>query len=439
MIRVSRSWVHAAALATLLLPACGASLRTHEAKTPLEVSKSGGNHGGGDGSEDARGGTHELQLEPLRIEVVPDAEGKLTATATDARTLFDEGNDALMQRQYDQALTAYERLVVDFPGSALVPAAFYNAGIAWEGKADFPQAADRYRRAVAAAPAGSKDGRDAAFRLGAVLAESKQFADSVATFEKLLDTDTLDAEDRLEGLARLGYALVELKDYTGAEEVLRQALAFHKDAAARGEISSNYFASMAQYYLAVIPHRQFRAVPLRYPEEQMGRDLEHKSELFMLAEERYTRLIEGYPNPYWTTAAIYQIGLMYKEFWDDFMAVPMPPDMTPAGGKEYVKLLNQNKDLRKLLEKSLYVHEKNVVHSREVGLQSVWVDASEVRAGEVKTIMARQQRGELIPPGTAAPAVIASGENEGAEPKSPEGASSSKDGAIDYVPGRREL
>ena len=432
MKRAPTSWLcTSAALALLIAPACSGSLRQQPATTPLAK-------GPGATAADARGGTHELQLEPLRIEVVPGEDGKLTTVATDARTLFDEGNDELMQRHFDQALVAYERLVADFPGSALVPAAFFNAGIAWEGKDDYAQAADRYRRAIAAAPVGSKDGRDASFRLGAVLAESKQFSDSVATFEKLLDTDTLDAEERLEGLARLGYALVELKDYTGAEEVLRQALAFHKDAAARGEISSNYFASMAQYYLAVIPHRQFRAVPLRYPEEQMGRDLEHKSELFMLAEERYTRLIEGYPNPYWTTAAIYQIGLMYKEFWDDFMAVPLPPNMTPAGGKEYVKLLNQNKDLRKLLEKSLYVHEKNVVHSREVGLQSVWVEASEVRAGEVKTIMSRQQKGELFQPGTVPGPADPAGD-EGGEPKSPAGTASSKDGANEYIPGRQEL
>jgi tetratricopeptide (TPR) repeat protein len=430
-----RSWLSAFALATFVLPACGGSLRQQGAKSTTTAA-SGKPASTDDGSGDARGGTRELDLEPLRIEVVPDASGKLTTTATDARTLFEEGNDLLMQRQYDQALAAYERLVADFPGSTLVSAAFYNAGIAWEGKNDFAQAADRYRRAVAAAAPNSKDGRDAAFRLGAVLAESKQFAESVSTFEKLLDTDTLDAEERLEALSRLGYALVELKDYTGAEEVLRQALAYHKEAAARGDISTNYFASMAQYYLAVIPHRQFRAVPLRYPEEQMGRDLEHKSELFMLAEERYTRLIEGYPNPYWTTAAIYQIGLMYKEFWDDFMAVPLPSGMTAAGGKEYVKLLNENKDLRKLLEKSLYVHEKNVVHSREVGLQSVWVDASEVRAGEVKQIIARQQKGELIQPGSVA-APDGSTE-EGSEPKGAD-ASASKDGATDYIPARQEL
>ena len=30
-----------------------------------------------------------------------------------------------------------------------------------------------------------------------------------------------------------------------------------------------------------------------------------------------------------------------------------------------MKLLNDNKELKKLLEKSLYVHEKNVVHSRD--------------------------------------------------------------------------
>jgi tetratricopeptide (TPR) repeat protein len=435
MNRVPKSWLRTTitattTAATLLLSACGASLRSSPA-TPAAVAAPAAD-------KDARGGTRELELEPLRIEVVPNDEGRLTTTATDARTLFDEGNDALMQREFDQALASYERLVADFPGSSLVPAALYNAGVAWEGKDDYQQAADRYRRAAALAPAGSKDGRDAAFRLGAVLAEAKHFSESVVTFEKLLDTDVLGPEERLEGLARIGYALVELKDYTGAEEVLRQALAYHKEEAARGVIPSNYYASMAQYYLAVIPHRQFRAVPLRYPEEQMGKDLEHKSELFMLAEERYSRLIEAYPNAYWTTAAIYQIGQMYKEFWDDFMAVPMPKDMTAAGAKEYVKLLNQNPDLKKLLEKSLYVHQKNVVHSRNVGLESVWVDASEVRAGEVKTIMARQQKGELFQPGTAPGPTTPPG-NEGVEPESPATGTPGNSGANEYIPGRQEL
>jgi tetratricopeptide (TPR) repeat protein len=423
-----------AALLALVLAACGGSLRGNRSTTPGASSDDA--VAGRDTSGDARGGTHELVLEPLRIEVVENDAGQLSTTATDARTLFEEGNDALMQKQFDQALADYDRLVADFPASQLVPAALYNAGIAWEGKGDYAQAADRYRRAVALATPGSKDGRDAAFRLGAVLAESKQFGESVATFEKLLETDTLDAEERLEGLARLGYALVELKDYTGAEEVLRQALAYHKDAAARGELSSNYFASMAQYYLAVIPHRQFRAVPLRYPETQMSRDLEHKSELFMLAEERYTRLIENYPSPYWTTAAIYQIGQMYKEFWDDFMTVQLPDGMTEAGAREYVKLLNENKELKKLLEKSLYVHEKNVVHSREVGLATVWVDASEVRAGEVKAIMARQQKGELFRPGTLPGPADPAGD-EGVEPASAGGQTDRQND--EYVPGRQEL
>ncbi len=424
----------AACTLVLVVPGCGGSLRSQgSTTTPVTGDKAPSS------DTDARGGTRELTLEPMRIEVVQQDDGQLTTTATDARTLFEEGNDALMQRQYDQALALYDRLVADFPGSALVSAASYNAGIALEGKGELGAAADRYRRALALAPAGSKDGRDASFRLGAVLAESKQFTDSVAVFEQLLGLDALGAEERIEALARLGYALVELKDYTGAEEVLRQALAYHKDVAARGEVESNYFASMAQYYLAVIPHRQFRAVPLRYPEEQMGRDLEHKSELFMLAEERYTRLIENYPSPYWTTAAIYQIGQMYKEFWDDFLSVPLPPGMTESGGREYVKLLNDNKELKKLLEKSLYVHEKNVVHSRDVGIQTVWVDASNVRASEVKSILSRQQKGELFHPGTVPGPANPAGD-EGLVPDAPtDGSAKTSDGSSEYIPGRQDL
>jgi tetratricopeptide (TPR) repeat protein len=422
----------------VLAAACGGSLRQVN-DSPIRPGADG--EAGDRGPDaDARGGTRQLELEPLRIEVVQKDDGTLTTEASDARSLFEEGNDALMQRRYDEALAFYDRLVADFPGSTLIGAAHYNAGIALEGKSDWAAAADRYRRAMATSPAGAEEARDAAFRLGAVLAEGKQYAAAAETFEKLLDRDDLTAEDRLEGLARLGYVLVELKDYEGAEEVLRSGLAWHKEQSQRGEIESNYFASMAQYYLAVIPHRQFRAVPLRYPEEQMGRDLEHKSELFLISYDRYMMLIDQFPNAYWTTAAIYQLGQMHKEFWDDFWAVPLPAGMSEAGVKEYVKLLNDNKEIGKLLEKSLFFHEKNVVLSRDAGIATVWVDASEVRATEVKDLLGRQQKGEMFQPGQVPGPADAAGD-EGLEPRLPGTGQTTHDGTApaEYIPGRRNL
>jgi tetratricopeptide (TPR) repeat protein len=386
----------------------------------------------------ARGGTRELSFEPVQIEVSSGPSGETTAVVTDARTLFDQGNDALFQRRFDDALVAYDTLIRDFPGSALVGAALYNAGVACEGKGDFAQAAERYRKALAALPTDTRDAIDTSFRLGAVLAELGRFDESQKVFEGLLDTDRLTPTERLEGLARLGFALVELKDYVGAEDVLRSALAYHKELAAAGSLDSKEHGAMAQYYLAVIAHRQFRAMPLRYPEEQMGRDLDRKSELFLLAQDRYWKVIDEYPNPYWTTAAVYQMGQMFLEFWDDFMAVPPPAGMTPEGLKEYVKLLNQNPQLRKLLEKSLYFHETNVVKAKEHGFQTVWIDGSVERARQVKALLERQQRGELFAPGRAPGGSDAPGA-EGEAPTFGQPGAGSAPASSEYTPGRTNL
>src|SRR5687768_14709280 len=74
-----------------------------------------------------------IELEPLRIDVVDGPDGP-RAEAYDARMLLEEGNDALMQRRFDEALEKYQHLATDFPDSALVLPALYNSGLALEGK-----------------------------------------------------------------------------------------------------------------------------------------------------------------------------------------------------------------------------------------------------------------------------------------------------------------
>src|SRR5690606_18188551 len=72
-----------------------------------------------------------IELEPLRIEVVRDEiTGETTFEATDARSLFDAGNEALVTGKHEEALGRYDRLLADFPDSSLVAPALYNAGLA---------------------------------------------------------------------------------------------------------------------------------------------------------------------------------------------------------------------------------------------------------------------------------------------------------------------
>ncbi|MBI4512426.1 MAG: tetratricopeptide repeat protein [Deltaproteobacteria bacterium] len=367
-------------------PKQGSPLRTHP---PVEASAQA--------SSESEGAGSVIHLEPLRIDVSPGPGGE--ARVYDARTLLEEGNESLVQGQYDVALQQYDRLVRDFPGSSLIPAALYNAGLASEGKGDFTTAAERYRNAIERIPPGSRDSLDAHYRLGAVLAELRQFADSSRIFESVLDHENLSVQDRMEALARLGYALVELGDFSGAEEVLRGGIKFRRDLRPDEALDSPYFVAMCQYYLGDIPRRQFEAIPLRLPAQQLDLDIEQKSELFLLARDRYMKTVE-YGDPNWGTAAVFQIGTMYREFWNDFMAVPVPPDLTGQEVDAYVKLVNENQELRRLLEKSILYHERNIAMSKRARVDSPWTEASLVAVEEVLRIVAGQQKGEYIRPGT---------------------------------------
>jgi tetratricopeptide (TPR) repeat protein len=341
-----------------------------------------------------------VELEPMRIDVVETPTGQ-EAHAYDARSLLEEGNEALLLHKYDDALGAYDHLLKDFPDSKLVPPALFNAGQALEGKEDWAAAAERYRRLLRDAgnvPETKEDRKSAYFRLAAVLAESGQYEASAKTLEEVLDWDDLAPDERVEGLARLGFSLVETKDFAGGEEVLRSAISFYGEKSGTTHFESSYFVAMAQFYLGEIPHQQFLAIPMRYPEEQMRRDVEQKSQLFLLARDRYVKTVD-YKSPYWATAAVYQVAAMYKEFWDEWMAVPIPADFKPEEAKEYVKQVNEEPQLRKLLEKALFFHEKNIAMARNANLATPWSRQSETDVDAVRQVIARQQRGDFVTPG----------------------------------------
>jgi hypothetical protein len=94
---------------------------------------------------------------------------------------------------------------------------------------------------------------------------------------------------------------------------------------------------------------------------------------------------------------------MYKEFWDAWMAVPVPADFNPAEAREYVKQVNEEPQLRKLLEKALFFHEKNIAMARNAKVATAWSRQSEVDVEGVRKLLAQLQRGETVTPGTPGP------------------------------------
>lgn len=286
-------------------------------------------------------------------------------------------------------MAGYDRLLRDFPDSRYTYAALYNAGLSYEGQKRYDEAAARYRRIVNERPAG-KDVLDALFRLGACLAEGKDWAGSREVFTTLLKRQDLHLSDRVEAMSRLGLAQVELSDLEAGERTFRQALDYFKDNEEEERLESGFFLSMAQFYLANIQHRYFRLAPLRLPQKQLEQDIEAKARIFLTAQSRYIEAIRfagKLQDPVWATAAGFQIGALYREMFDSLLTSPLPPELDTDEKKQvYADVLKEK--LRGLLEKARHVHEKNVEMAQRIGVDNDWVRRSSEQLQELDRLLA---------------------------------------------------
>ena len=350
----------------------------------------------GDGDQSAGDSVDEgkvIDLEPIRIEVVGrDKVGDPELQAFDARSLLDSGNAAMAEERYDDAIVHYEKLLTVFPDSRLAPSAVYNIGLAYEGKDDYDAAIEQYR-ILARDDKLAKEAIEAHMRIGGILAENKRWADAAQALREVLARTDLTHGNKIEAMARLGYVSLEQKDYTNAEAVLREAIQYYEKLTTG--LETNYFIAMSHYYLAQIPHRQFRAWPMRLPDEQLKKDFARKTDLVRLAYDRYVDAVQ-IQHAYWATASGYQLSQIYKEFWDDIMLAPIPDHLSPEAKDIYRRELHDQ--VRVLLQKAVDGHSKNVELSEAYRTATPWSEASRQRAAEIAEILARESSGELVVP-----------------------------------------
>jgi tetratricopeptide (TPR) repeat protein len=344
-----------------------------------------------------------IDLEPMVIEVVRDERGGRAVVAFDARQLFDEGNAALKAGDGARALATYDRMLAEFPDSALASAARYNAGLALELAGDLDGAVARYEAALVGTIA-ARDAIDAELRVGAVRAEQGRFADAIARFEAVLAKPAVPVPTRIEATSRLGFALLESRDLPAAEQALNRAIALYEEEMLRVPLEGDYYVGMAYFYLAEIPHRQYVELPIRLPEAQMAKDVEAKAALVLVAQGRYEDTI-GFGNLHWATASGYQIAAMQEELWQALVSAPIPPQLGAQAAAIYVREVRAL--ARKHLEKALVVHQKNVALAEANRTPTEYGGRSRRRAIEVAAILARDAAGETVPSSVMAPAAAA--------------------------------
>ena len=323
-----------------------------------------------------------LDMEPIKIEAIKDGEG-VRIDAFDAAELFEYAGKALSERRFDEAIGGYQKLLKNFPDSTYVRPTFYNLGLAQIGKKDWPSAIESFKTLIDRFPT-HEDAKDSMFQLGACYAEQSNWPASAEVFARLLDRKDLKAEDRIEAVARRGFAQFNLGDLDTAEKTFRSALTFKQQIDNEERLSTDFYLAFSQYHLGQIYQHRFSRAPLRLPESQMDKDLDEKARLLLMAQRAYIDTIK-YGNPGWASAAGFHVGSLYEELYDAFMNVPVPPELDKEAREVYLDELH--KKIRILLEKSLRWQRENLLMIERLGVATEWADKSKLAYAKVLRLL----------------------------------------------------
>jgi TolA-binding protein len=340
----------------------------------------------------------QYEMEPIKITAVNGPNG-VQVEAYDATELFEQAGKALSEKRYDDAIRAYDRMLKEFQESRYTRAALYNAGLAGQGKKDWSEAIARFRALVEGYP-DSADAKDGLFQLGATYAEIGNWPTSAEVFARALERKDLTGDDRIEALARRGYAQFQLKDLDTSERTFRSAVSFFHQIESAERLETDFYLALAMYHLGQVSHERFRAVPLRLPDKQMGADLEEKARLLLASQRQYIDTIK-LGNPAWASASGFQIGSLYEELYDSFIHAPVPPELTRPDAREKLRVYYDEvrKKIRVLLEKSVRTHESNLLMMERLGVHNEWRDKTKLAYAKIQRLLDPSYSPEFEPPG----------------------------------------
>jgi tetratricopeptide (TPR) repeat protein len=234
----------------------------------------------------------------------------------------------------------------------------------------------------------------ALMRRGACEAELAQWERSAASFRAARSGAELDPSAAVECHAREGFALFQLDRFDEAGATLQEGEQVYvaAEAEARERFATYYFVGMSRFYRAAIAHRRFREVRIRIPKAEMTADYEAKLQLLVAAQDAYRETIRA-RHVFWVSAAGYQMGRLFGEFYDAVMYAPVPTWLDARGRRIYYEELR--KQLRPVIEKAIWVFEKNLETARRLGYDNEFVRLSQEKLAHLRGIVLAPEAGEL--------------------------------------------
>ncbi len=326
-----------------------------------------------------------IALPPMEFGVV-QGEGGPRVEALDAEALYGEATRAYDRLQFLLAAEKYGLIADRFPASRFAAVAAFNAGLALEKATRFAEAVPRFEQAVKQARTQS-DADDALLRMAACQEALQDWAGLVATGGRLVGAD---GGRRLSPANRVAAYAIRGRGHEGtgalalAERDYRAALAVHQDHLGDAARESSAFVSLAQQRSAEIYFTLFASIHFRLPLDRMERDLEDKSNFFLMAQNGFLKALR-LRHPAWATVAGFRLGQLYEQMYDDLMSAEVPSDLTRDEVEVYYEELRG--EVRPLLERAIEIYERNIRLGQRFGRDDEWVRRTEGSLARLKDIL----------------------------------------------------
>jgi tetratricopeptide (TPR) repeat protein len=333
-----------------------------------------------------------VDLDIIRITAhtrAPGGDPELTSVAS--ADLFQQAGAAAKAGRLREAIGLYRQLVSEFPESQFAPVALFDIAALYDREADLTATVTTLEELVARYPA-SRESVEGHLYIAALQADHQQWAEAAATLDAALARTNLTFADRIEALARRGYAELELHRYDAAEATLAAAVAEWRKAPA---IDDPYYIAMAHYYRGELMHRRFAELAVRTGDDEMVADLDAKRALAVQAYDRWREALQ-FHHAYWATAAGYQMSQIFVELWEAHVRAPYPHRIEVGTRLTYVADVHSR--VRPDLEKALEGHRMNVELAKAYGVETDWSRGSERQAAAIMELLARDTPGSYLAP-----------------------------------------
>lgn len=354
-----------------------------------------------DGPADA-----SIEFEPMLIQGMRGDDGEVSTVAIDLPELFAEAGDYLAADDHANAARLYAILIETWESvpeassgrTSYLRASLCNYGLALEGLGRWEEASRAYQRVIDTWRA-SDDATWAYYRLAETRSQLGDYESIPALMAAVAERSGQTLRSRLEGTLRWAHALLEIRDYAGAEMRYRQVLDMNERAARRWNPREPDYRneplerghpliSQAFFGLGRVYHELFLEIRIVLPEARMTRDLVDKSQLFEQAQQSYLDCVRA-GNRWWAPAAGFMTGQLYEDFYYDVLAAEVPRDFNELELEVYFEELRAF--LEPAMRRALAIYENNLAMAYRLGSEGVWVDDTIDRLQRLPRYLSEQE------------------------------------------------